>query len=163
MTDAQQYQKAITMASRAHEGQTDRGGNEYTGHLSAVADGCESLKAKTTGWLHDILEDTGCTKEDLIEAGFSREIVDAVVLLTKVYDDDFSYEEYLSRIRNNPLACEVKKADLRNNMDLSRLPQVTDRDLEYRKKYEISLMFLEYKLDEAFVFPDEWSKPGMNL
>ncbi len=161
MTDEEQYRKAIEMAAIAHYGQTDRGGNAYIEHLKAVADGCSSLTAKTVGWLHDIIEDTVCKKEDLLAAGFSEEIVDAVVLLTKVYDDTFSYENYLSDIKRNDLACEVKKADLRNNMDLSRLKGVTDRDLLYRQKYEMSLLYLENRLDENYVFPKEWSRSGM--
>lgn len=163
MTDEMQYRKAILIASKAHAGQKDRGGNEYVDHLAFVADHCSSLKAKIVGWLHDIIEDTDYTGGDLLALGFSKDIVDAVVLLTKDYGEGFDYYEYLLAIKDNPLACEVKKADLINNMDLSRISSVTGRDLLYREKYKISLSFLEGRLEDDYVFPAEWSVSGMHL
>lgn len=162
MTGEEQLKKAEAYARAAHAGQVDKGGHPYTEHLEAVAGGCDDIEAKTVGWLHDIIEDTDVTEEDLRSEGFSENVINAVVLLTKVYDENFDYYEYLSSICENRLARTVKRADLINNMDLSRLKKVSDKDLKYYEKYKISKEFLEGTLDDGYEFPKSWSKSKMN-
>ena len=157
MTDIEQLNKAILLAKKAHLGQVDRGNNPYEEHLRAVADGCDSLKEKTVAWLHDIIEDTYVDEEYLLNEGFSNDIVVAVSLLTKVYSEKFDYKAYLTAIRDNPLSCVVKKQDLLNNMDTTRLKRITEKDRAYQEKYKISFEFLEGRPDEDFVFPEAWS------
>ena len=99
MTELEQLHKARRLAKKAHAGQVDRGGCAYEEHLSTVASWCKSPLEQTVAWLHDILEDTAVDETALREAGFSEEVITAVALLTKHYNDDFVYREYLERIR----------------------------------------------------------------
>lgn len=85
----------------------------YIMHPMAVAKAVSSWQAKCVAWLHDVLEDTNCTKRVLIER-LPKSIVDAVVLLTRSQDDD--YEEYITRVKNNQLAALVKIADIQHNL-----------------------------------------------
>ena len=158
MTELEQLDKARQLAKEAHAGQVDRGGHSYEVHLATVASWCQTPLEQTVAWLHDILEDTAVDEAALREAGFSEEVITAVVLLTKHYSDDFVYREYLERIRENPLACAVKKCDLRHNMDTGRLQKMTEKDRLYQEKYRISARFLEGTLEEDYVFPEGWSR-----
>lgn len=135
------YQKAINLITKYHNDQVDKGGNPYKDHLYYVADSCESEQTKLVALLHDILEDTSCTPEELYDNGFSSEIVEAIITLSKNYST--SYGQYLKNIKENNLAKEVKIADLKNNMDLSRLKNIKEKDIKRNKKYKEALLFLE--------------------
>jgi (p)ppGpp synthase/HD superfamily hydrolase len=128
---------AVEVAKKYHEGMTDRAGKSYLFHLTSVSNSVLPLGEDyaVVGMLHDTLEDTKMTKESLISM-FGRDIADAVFLLT--HDPGIPYLDYVRNVKNsgNPLAIAVKKADLRNNMDLTRLPNVTDRDLKRVEKYK---------------------------
>ncbi len=158
MTEKEQLEKAIELAKKAHANQVDRGGNPYVEHLMAVASGSASLKEEAVAWLHDILEDTSVDEAYLRSEGFDDEIIEAVKLLTKCYGEHFSYEQYLSAIYANPFACAVKKRDLAHNMDISRLGKMTIKDVIYQEKYQVSLAYLEGRLEKDFVFPEIWSR-----
>ena len=128
---------AVEVAKKYHEGMTDRAGKPYLFHLTSVSNSVLPLGEDyaVVGMLHDTLEDTKMTKESLISM-FGSDIADAVSLLT--HDHGIPYLDYVRNVKNsgNPLAIAVKKADLRNNMDLTRLPKVTKEDLKRVEKYK---------------------------
>ena len=95
---------------------------------------------RIAGVLHDVVEDSCVTLEDLKQAGFSSEVVDAVDALTRRADE--RYEDYLLRCRKNPIARVVKRADLHDNMDTTRLPVLTEADRDRLAKYRKALTAL---------------------
>ena len=129
--------RAIDLAKQHHEGQTDKAGNPYIEHPLRVMNQMESEEEKIVAVLHDIVEDTDISLDDLRNEGFSKEVVDAVECLTK--QDGENYDSYIERISFNPLAVKIKLADLEDNRDLTRLPEVTDKDLERIEKYDKAL------------------------
>ena len=129
--------RAIELAKQHHEGQTDKAGNPYIEHPLRVMNQVESKEEKIVAVLHDIVEDTDISLNDLRNEGFSEEVVSAVECLTK--QDGENYDSYIERISFNPLAVKIKLADLEDNRDLTRLPQVTDKDLERLEKYDKAL------------------------
>lgn len=135
------YEKALALAKQAHAGQLDKAGQPYINHLLAVADCFDDEITKTVGILHDIVEDTDYTCDDLTKMGFSVKVVEAVGCLTKCCGED--YQDYLCRVGANNYAREVKIADLKHNMDLSRLDKVTEKDLKRVAKYKAALEYLQ--------------------
>lgn len=138
----QQSQESIarTIAERAHAGQVDKAGRPYIGHPAHVAASVEGDKAKAVAWLHDVVEDTPATLDDLRAAGIDDEVLAALELLT--HDKTVPYMEYVAAIKENDLARTVKLADLAHNSDLSRLPEVTDADLQRVEKYRQAMGLL---------------------
>jgi len=125
--------RAIEIAREAHKGQKDKGGNDYfTSHIQTVIDGVDSEKEKIVAALHDTVEDTEITLDDL-RAEFDEEIVSAVEVLTHRGEPCF---EYIEKIKTNPLAVAVKKSDLRSNMDISRILHPTEKDFARLEKYK---------------------------
>ena len=128
---------AAEVAEKYHAGMTDKAGKPYMCHLTSVSNAVLPLGEDyaVVGMLHDTLEDTEMTKETLSSL-LGKEVADAVSLLT--HDDKVPYLDYVRGVKKsgNPLAIAVKKADLRNNMDLTRLPNVTDKDLKRVEKYK---------------------------
>lgn len=141
------YERAWEIASKAHQGQTDKGGHPYIGHPVAVADMVLTPEEKVVALLHDVVEDTSVTLQDLKQE-FPAEVVEAVDLLTKKKGPDFSLENYLKDIRENEIARQVKLADLKHNMDLSRIANPTQRDLLRLEQYKNSKDYLEGKKKE---------------
>ena len=141
------YEKAWKLAEKAHEGQVDKGGNPYIEHPLAVADRVVKPEAKVVALLHDVLEDTRVTGEELRKL-FPETVVRAVELLTKKKGKGFSLEAYLAAIRENELACCVKIADLEHNMDLSRIPHPKERDYRRVEQYQKAKEYLEGKKKE---------------
>lgn len=138
MIYTEQTRTAMQIAYRAHHGQTDKSGVPYIYHPIHLAEQMTDEVAVTAALLHDVLEDTPMTAEDLRAAGISDEAVDAVVLLT--HPERMPYLDYVERIRRNPAACAVKCADLRHNCDLSRLRNPPEG---WRKKRELYQKALE--------------------
>lgn len=126
--------KAIRIATRAHDGQTDKAGKPYIEHPLRVMEKCGNETDKICAVLHDVIEDTDLTLEDLRAEGFSEEVLEVLDLVTKQPGED--YEAFIERICANPAACRVKLADLADNMDLSRLAQPTEEDFRRLEKYE---------------------------
>ena len=116
-------QQAKSLAIQLHAEQTDKAGKPYAHHLKAVTDALigNSDEVIITGWLHDSVEDTGITLDEISSL----------------------FGEYLNRVKANSIARLVKIADLSHNMDLSRLPVVTEKDLARREKYINAKEFLE--------------------
>ena len=126
--------KAINLAMQAHDGQTDKAGMPYIGHVMRVMQAGRTIDEKIAGVLHDIVEDTDWTFEALLAEGFPVHIVDALRCVTKLHDDE-PYEEFIQRVKSNPLAVAVKINDLTDNMDIRRLPDLTDKDVQRLRKY----------------------------
>lgn len=131
---------AVEVATKAHEGQTDKGGRPYILHPKTVAEALELTEHKIIAYLHDVCEDTPITPDDLRSMGFSERIVVAIDTLTR--RNGQSYEEYIENIRKNEDARLVKLADLRHNMDISRIPNPTQRDYQRVEKYKRALEIL---------------------
>ena len=126
--------KAIEIALEAHKGATDKAGMPYAGHIMRVMQAGRTLDEKIVGVLHDLVEDTHWTFDMLLEEGFPPHIVDALRCVTKMHDDE-PYEEFIKRVKTNPLAVAVKINDLTDNMDIRRLSELTDKDAKRLRKY----------------------------
>lgn len=131
------FEKALMIAVQAHSGQTDKQGKPYILHPLAVASQLDSLELKTIALLHDTIEDSWVSKEFLLENGIPEELVEVVVLLTR--PKDMSYEDYLRRVKTNPMALAVKKADLAHNTSPERAEGLNDHR---RAKYELAKRIL---------------------
>lgn len=135
-----QSEKAYEIAKRAHLGQVDKAGEDYIKHPEKVASFVETDEEKAVAYLHDVIEDTELTLEDLHEYEFSKEVIEAVDIITKKKGED--YRSYLNSVKKNKLARAVKLADLRHNSDLTRLTKVTEKDIERKEKYQKAIDFL---------------------
>ena len=131
---------AYAIALVAHKGQVDKVGVDYINHPLTVSKNCSTEKEKIVALLHDVLEDTKVTKEDLL-LFFEEDIVEAICLLT--HDEKDTYMDYLAKIKANPIAKAVKIQDLKHNMDLSRFQTPSRKDFERNEnKYKPALYFL---------------------
>ena len=137
------YKKAVIIAQEAHKGQFDKGGNPYIEHPLYVASQVDTMELKIVAVLHDTLEDSDMTANDLKKEGFPERIVDAIVMLTHEDGDEEAYLDYIRRVATNMMATAVKKADLMHNMDMSRIQKPTEKDLKRRAKYEKAFCLLE--------------------
>lgn len=125
---------AVVFAAEAHRGQVDRAGHPYILHPLRLMCNVESDTERIIAVLHDVIEDTDYTLDDLRQRGYSEEIVEAVDCLSR--RDDETYEEFIQRIKPNRLARRVKLADLRDNMDIRRLGLLQEKDLERLQRYQ---------------------------
>ena len=126
--------RAIEIATEAHKGQFDKSGKDYIGHPLRVMEMGKTEDEKIVGVLHDVVEDSQWTFQELEAEGFSKQITDALRCLTKTSENE-NYDEYIERIKKNPLAVSVKLNDLTDNMDIRRLPYLSDKDVKRLKKY----------------------------
>lgn len=134
--------KAIAIAAIAHDGQLDKGGEPYIFHPMRVAQSLPHTTERIVAMLHDVVEDSDITIADLREI-FPIHIIEAVDVLTRHPKE--AYQDYIKRIAKNPLAREVKLADLEDNMRLSRLPQpITAKEIDRWKKYRIAKAYLNW-------------------
>ena len=127
---------ARALATKAHEGQTDKAGLPYITHPERVALRMESPELQVIGWLHDTVEDTTLTVKDIAER-FGPETAAAVDAISR--RDGEKWSDYLDRVAANPMARQVKISDLIDNSNLSRIPHVTLKDVERQKKYNKAL------------------------
>ena len=134
------YELALKIATEAHKGQVDKAGVPYINHPLTVASLVDTEEEKIVALLHDTIEDTNITEQDLIDYGFPNEIVEAVKLLT--HNKNVPYMDYVAKIKDNELARKVKIADLTHNSDLSRLKEITDKDKKRYNKYQKALLYL---------------------
>lgn len=126
-------QRAIEIATEAHKGQKDRAGKPYIGHITRVSQAGKTLEERMAGILHDIVEDTDWTFERLADEGIPPQVIDAVRCLTKQEGED--YDRFIERVKTNPIAVEVKLNDLRDNMDVTRIPEIDDWYVAHLRKY----------------------------
>ena len=131
---------ALSIARKAHEGQLDKAGVDYIEHPIYVASQVDTEEEKAVALLHDVIEDSPVSAEELLQAGLPETVVTAVQVLTKKKEQD--YQTYLENVKKNPLARVVKLADLKHNSDLSRLSSITEKDRERLKKYKKAIDFL---------------------
>lgn len=127
-------ERAIEIALEAHSGQLDKSGCEYIGHPLRVMASGNTIEEKIVGVLHDVVEDSGWTFEMLVAEGFSAEIVEALRCLTRLSETE-PYDKFIARVKSNPLAVAVKLNDLTDNMDIRRLPYISDKDVKRLKRY----------------------------
>ena len=131
---------ALSIATEAHKGQFDKAGGDYVEHPIYVASQVDTEEEKAVALLHDVIEDSPFTAEELLLAGLLETVVTAVPILSKKKGQD--YQTYLENVKSNPLARVVKLADLKHNSDLSRLSSVTDKDFERLEKYKKAIDYL---------------------
>ena len=128
-------ERAIEIAREAHRGQVDRAGEEYIGHAMRVMEAGRTLEEKIVGVLHDVVEDSAeWSFERLEQEGFAPEIIEALRCVTKLSDEE-PYDKFIARVKKNGLAVAVKLNDLSDNMDIRRLPYLSDKDVKRLKKY----------------------------
>lgn len=126
-------EKAMQIAIKVHRGQLDKGGNDYINHPIRVSENCNSDDDKIAALLHDTIEDGDITADYLLMQGFPHNIVDAVLSVSRKRGED--YFEFIQRCKANPIGRRVKIADLKDNMDITRLKELTEKDIERLKKY----------------------------
>ena len=132
--------KALLVAIKAHQGQKDKGGKPYILHPIRVALNVKGKDEKIVALLHDVIEDTSFTIDDL--DFLSEEQRKALLLLT--HDDNVPYMEYITELKKNKIASKVKLKDLEQNMNLKRLKTVSDKDLKRLDKYKKAKEILLY-------------------
>ena len=134
--------KAYEIAKKAHEGQLDKGDKPYIEHVLKVADSFQdNYEARIVALLHDVIEDSSYTYDDIEREGFTENILKALRVITK--EDDMDYMSYIKKVYSNELARMVKIEDLKHNMDLSIIPNPTDADYTRVNKYKNALVYLK--------------------
>lgn len=131
--EAAMLEKAILLAVEAHSGQRDKAGDPYILHPLRMMLTLDTPSEKIAAVLHDVVEDTEWTLEGLRREGFSEEVIDAVACLTKQGDE--SYEAFVERAAQHPIARRVKLADVEDNMDVRRLDTLTNKDQDRLARY----------------------------
>ena len=133
--------KALKLCYEAHRDQTDKSGLPYVFHPFHLAEQMPDEITTVVALLHDVVEDTAYTLEDLRAMGFPAEALEAIALMT--HAKGVAYLDYVAALRSNPVARRVKLADLRHNSDLSRLDGVDEKALARVKKYKKAIALLE--------------------
>ena len=133
--------KALKICFNAHINQVDKTGIPYVFHPFHLAEQMDSEDSVCVALLHDVVEDTNITFEDLAKEGFNDNIINALKLLT--HSDDTPYMEYVKQIKTNPLAKNVKLADLKHNSDLTRLDLSVDKVPPKLELYQAAIKYLE--------------------
>ena len=126
--------RAKAIATSAHEGQVDKAGKPYINHPIRVMNMGKTVEEKIAGVLHDVVEDSDWTFEMLEKEGIPKDVMDALRCVTKLSEDE-DYDHFIERVKTNPLAVKVKLNDLKDNMDITRLGEVTEKDLARLNKY----------------------------
>ena len=132
---------ALKLCFEAHKDQTDKSGMPYVFHPFHLAEQMTDEKCVTVALLHDIIEDTPTTLDDLRDYGFPEDVIAAIALMT--HGEDIPYLDYVAEIKKNELARAVKLADLRHNSDLTRISKPDEWDLARVEKYKAAIKLLE--------------------
>ena len=141
MIYTEKTKKALKLCFEAHKAQLDKSGMPYVFHPFHLAEQMRDENTTIVALLHDVIEDTDYTFNDLIAMGFDGAIIDAIELMT--HEEGVPYMDYVEKIKSNPIAREVKLADLRHNSDLSRLDAPTEKDKMRVEKYRKAIGLLE--------------------
>ena len=131
--------KAMKIAYDAHHGQLDKSGVPYVYHPIHLAEQMQTEEECIVALLHDVVEDTNITFEQL-EKEFSTNVIQALRLLT--HDKSVDYMDYVRKIKDNPIAKNVKLADLHHNSDVTRLDEMSEKDKLRREKYSEAIRIL---------------------
>lgn len=134
-------ERAIKLAEKYHKGQFDKGGNPYIEHPLRVMENVESIEEKVLAVLHDVLEDCDVSKDQLIKAGIPEHLVEKLEILCKGKNE--KYFDYIDRIKTDQSTINVKLSDLNDNMNLKRLKEVTEKDINRIEKYKKAKVILE--------------------
>lgn len=132
---------ALSLCFEAHKEQKDKSGLPYVFHPFHLAEQMETEETTIVALLHDLIEDTDYTIEDLTKMGFDKAVTDAIALMT--HADGVEYMDYVRMIKDNPIAKAVKLADLHHNSDLTRLDSIDQKALSRRDKYLKAIAILE--------------------
>jgi (p)ppGpp synthase/HD superfamily hydrolase len=136
-------ERAIAIAAEAHAGQKDRAGAPYILHPIRLMIQMDSENAMMAAVLHDVVENSVWTLDDLRKEGFSNEVLNAVDSLTHRDKEGEDYWDYIQRAKSDPIAIKVKLADLEDNLNPDRLNEITEKDEKrfdrYRKAQEMLL------------------------
>ena len=133
--------KAMKLCYEAHKDQVDKSGLPYVFHPAHVAEQMTDEATTIVALLHDVVEDTDYTLEDLAAEGFGKDILEAVALMT--HEDDVPYLDYVAKLKNNPIARAVKLADLAHNSDLSRIGEIDEETRKRLEKYKKAIALLK--------------------
>ena len=133
--------KALKLCFEAHKDQVDKSGLPYVHHPFHLAEQMETEDTTIVALLHDVVEDTDYTLDDIRAMGFPEQVIEALSYMT--HDDSVPYMDYVAKIKENPIATTVKLADLRHNSDLTRLDVVDEKALERVEKYSRARKLLE--------------------
>ena len=132
--------KALRLCFDAHKDQVDKTGLPYVFHPFHLAEQMTDELSTVCALLHDVVEDTSYTFDDLKKMGFPQAVIDVLTLLT--HEEGVPYMEYGEKLSVNPTARQVKIADLRHNSDLTRLDTVDEWALKRNEKYKMAMEFL---------------------
>jgi (p)ppGpp synthase/HD superfamily hydrolase len=133
IANKEMFAKAVEIATKAHHGAKDRYGEPYILHPLRVMARLKSDDERIVGILHDVVEDTDWTFDDLRREGFPDELLAALDCVTKREGEP--YEKFVERSASNSTARSVKIADLEDNMDIRRMPEITEDDCDRLRKY----------------------------
>ena len=133
--------KALRLCFDAHSHQVDKSGLPYVFHPFHLAEQMTDENTTIVALLHDVIEDTDYTLEDLRSLGFSEDVLSAILLMT--HEENVPYMEYVAEIKKNPIAKVVKLADLRHNSDMTRFDVITPFDEKRAQKYANAICLLE--------------------
>ena len=133
-------EKAINIALEAHRGQVDKAGKPYILHPLRLMNDLESEIEMISAVLHDVIEDSHLTAEDLKKEGIPDEAIEIIKCLTKRSNE--SYEDFIKRISMNKKAANVKIKDIKDNMNIARLDSVNQKDLDRLAKYHKAQIIL---------------------
>lgn len=145
MVNTKLTRKAMKIAYNAHLNQVDKSGVPYIYHPIHLAEQMDTEIECIVALLHDVVEDTDITFEQL-EKEFPREVIEVLKLLT--HDKNIDYMEYVKNLKVNPIAKKVKIADIKHNSDETRLEKITEKDVARRDKYKKALEILEGENNE---------------
>ena len=132
--------KALQLSFTAHKDQTDKSGMPYVFHPFHLAEQMPDEDTTIVALLHDVIEDTPYTLDDLRAMGFNEQVLDALALMT--HDKRIPYMDYVAKIKGNKIARTVKLADLKHNSDLSRLNNLDEKAMKRIEKYRQAIALL---------------------
>lgn len=141
MEKSEDMSRALDLVFKAHEGQVDKGGTDYVEHVLRVMYRVRFMDEDVmlVGLMHDVIEDTDYTADDLLGMGFSERVVEGILSVTRHAYGEETYAEFVKRAKANDLGREVKIADVTENMDTSRLGELTDKDYSRLRRYRKAL------------------------
>jgi len=136
-------QLAINIAIEAHKNQYDRGSMAYINHPIYLSLQMNTEEEKIVALLHDVIEDSDLFTLEELRCWFGNIIADAVDCITKRKSIGEKYDDYLARVKSNPLALKVKLADISHNLCLDRIPEPDEKYMKMQKKYVKALEYLK--------------------